>query len=172
MQIYGKEKVVKNIIFYVVISLVFAGCSFDSISKGAKENVGWNNAPKWVVNGNDGGYSAVGDAPIINKNVQFARTEATTAARGELIKRIETGVSTNLTKEGVRVDDKLNENIKSIVKEFAQHNIQGVSVEKTWIDDDGTRIYVLVKLDKETEKNLKAQLSKQFKELDPSRILE
>ncbi|WP_104696964.1 MULTISPECIES: LPP20 family lipoprotein [unclassified Helicobacter] len=151
--------------------LMLSGCMSGGISKEARESVGWTNAPKWVVNGNDGGYSAVGDAPIVDKNVQFARTEATAAARGELIKNIEAGVSTSLSKEGIRVDAQINEKIKSVVNEFAQHNLQGVGVEKTWIDDAGTRIYVLVKLDKESEKNLKNHLSKQFKELNSSNLM-
>lgn len=154
-----------------LVGLILSGCGSNNISKEAKENVGWENAPEWVVRGSDGGYSAVGDAPIVNKNVQFARAEATAAARGELIKRIETKVSTSLSKEGVRIDEQINENVKSAVNEFAQRNLQGVGVEKTWIDDAGTRIYVLVKLDKESEKNLKNHLTKQFKELKPSDLM-
>ncbi|CBG40473.1 LPP20 family lipoprotein [Helicobacter mustelae] len=154
-----------------LFALVLAGCAGNSISDQAKEAVGWENAPKWVLNGADGDYSAVGDAPIIDKNVQFARTEATTSARAELAKKIEVIVHTNLRKEGTRVNDQVDEVVKNIVQEAAQRDMQGVRVEDTWIDDDGARIYVLVRLDKSSTKELQNKLSKQFKDLKPSQIL-
>lgn len=153
-----------------VMGLVLAGCA-GGISKEAKESVGWSDAPQWVVDGHDGDYSAVGDAPIIDKNVQFARSEATASARGELAKRIEAMVSTNLTKEGVRMDSKITEKVSNEVKEFAQRNMQGIGVEKTWIDDKGTRIYILVRLNKGAQKDLQSKLAKQFENLTPSQIL-
>lgn len=155
-----------------VMGLVLAGCAGNSISKAAKESVGWQNAPQWVIDGHDGGYSAVGDAPIIDKNVQFARTEATASARSELAKRIEARVTSNLKKEGIRTDGQINENVNNTIKEAAQRNMQGVKVERTWIDDEGTRIYVLVRLDKESTKELQSKLAKQFKSLEPSKILD
>lgn len=150
------------------LGALFAGCASNSISKQAREAVGWKNAPKWVLNGYDGEYSAVGSAPIIDKNIQFARSEAMTSARGELSKRIESKIKATLTKEGERVDDKLNEKVKSIVSETTQHNIQGIKLKDTWIDDDGKNLYVLIHLDSSSTKRLKDHLSKQFEALPPS----
>ncbi|MCE3037982.1 LPP20 family lipoprotein [Helicobacter anatolicus] len=161
-----------KILLTSAIGLMLAGCAGNNISKEAREAVGWESAPQWVIDGHDGGYSAVGDAPIVDKNVQFARTEATAAARAELAKRIEARVLSNLTKQAVRTDGQIKEEVSNTIKEAAQRNLQGVKTEKTWIDDAGIRIYILVKLEKEATKDLQNKLAKQFKTLDPSKILD
>ena len=169
MQIYGKENAMNSLFKVILIGfvgIVFVGCGFDGISKEAKAKTGLMDAPNWVIQGNDGGYSAVGDAPIINKNIQFARSEATASARGELVKKIIVKTTAELKKESVRDNDSLSEKVTSIVNEFAKQNIQGVGAEKTWIDSSGTRLYVLVRLSKEDEKTLKMLLGKQFKDLE------
>ncbi len=154
-----------------LVGVILAGCA-GGISKEAKQAVGWSNAPQWVIDGNDGGYSAVGDAPIIDKNVQFARSEATTAAKAELMRRIQSTISSNLSKEGVRVDSQINEKVNYLVLEATKGNLQGVGVEKTWIDNQGTRIFILVKLSKEAQKQIQVELSKQFEVLQPEKLLE
>lgn len=150
----------KYIASSVIAGMLLVGCG-SGISDEALEATGLKGAPKWVIEGGEGLYSAVGDAPIINNNVNFARTEALAAARAEVAKQISVKVSSYLKKTTQRQDATLNEDIKNEITETAQKDLTNSSASAFWISDDGKRAYILVKLSEEAVNAVKKALEKQ-----------
>lgn len=150
----------KHIASSVIAGMLLVGCG-GGISDEALEATGLKGAPKWVIEGGEGLYSAVGDAPIINNNVNFARTEALAAARAEVAKQISVKVSSYLKKTTQRQDVTLNEDIKNEITETAQKDLTNSSASAFWISDDGKRAYILMKLSEEAVDAIKKALEKQ-----------
>lgn len=150
----------KSLASAVVAGILLVGCG-NGISDEALEATGLKGAPKWVINGGEGLYSAVGDAPIVNNNVNFARTEATATARAEVAKQISTKVESYLKKTTQRQDATLSEDVKNEVSEISGKDLVNSSVSAFWISDDGKRVYVLVKLSDEAVNAVKKALEKQ-----------
>lgn len=150
----------KHIASGVIAGMLLVGCG-GGISDEALEATGLKGAPKWVIEGGEGLYSAVGDAPIINNNVNFARTEALATARAEVAKQISVKVSSYLKKTTQRQDATLNEDIKNEITETAQKDLTNSSASAFWISDDGKRAYILVKLSEEAVDAVKKALEKQ-----------
>lgn len=144
----------------VIAGLLLSGCG-STISDSALEATGLKGAPKWVINGGEGLYSGIGDAPIIKNNVQFARTEALAAARAEIAKQIEVRINTYLQKITQRKDESLSEDARSEIREITKLDLIDSNLSAFWISDDGSRAYVLVKLSQkaiaEIRKKLKSQ---------------
>lgn len=150
----------KYIASAVVAGMLLVGCG-GGISDAALEATGLKGAPEWVIQGGEGLYSAVGDAPIINNNVNFARTEALAAARVEVAKQISVRVDSYLKKVTQRQDVALNEDVKNEISETSQKDLTNSSASAFWISDDGKRAYVLVKLSEDAVNAIKKALEKQ-----------
>lgn len=144
----------------VVAGMFLIGCGH-GISDAALEATGLKGAPTWVIQGGEGLYSAVGDAPIVNNNVNFARTEALAAARAEVAKQISVRVDSYLKKSTQRQDVALSEEVKTEINETSQKDLVNSSASAFWISDDGKRAYVLVKLSEEAITAIKKVLEKQ-----------
>lgn len=151
---------VKYVASAVLAGILFVGCG-NGISEAALEATGLKGAPSWVIQGGEGLYSAVGDAPIINNNVNFARTEALAAARAEVAKQISVKVDSYLKKSTQRQDATLSEEVKNEINETSQKDLINSSASAFWISDDGKRAYVLVKLSDEAIEAVKKVLEKQ-----------
>lgn len=150
----------KYIASSVLAGALLVGCG-SGISDAALEATGLKGAPSWVIQGGEGLYSAVGDAPILNNNVNFARTEALAAARAEVAKQISVKVESFLKKSTQRQDAALNEEVKNEISETSQKDLVNSSASAFWISDDGKRVYVLVKLSEEAIAAVKKALEKQ-----------
>lgn len=144
----------------VLAGALLVGCG-SGISDAALEATGLKGAPTWVIQGGEGLYSAVGDAPIVNNNVNFARTEALAAARAEVAKQISVRVDSYLKKSTQRQDVALSEEVKTEINETSQKDLVNSSASAFWISDDGKRAYVLVKLSEEAITAIKKVLEKQ-----------
>ena len=144
----------------VLVGALIVGCG-SGISDEALEATGLKGAPSWVIQGGEGLYSAVGDAPIVNNNVNFARTEATANARAEVAKQIGVKVESYLKKTTQRQDATLSEEVKNEITETANKDLVNTSISAFWISDDGKRAYVLVKLSDGAKEAVKKALEKQ-----------
>lgn len=144
----------------VLAGALLVGCG-SGISDAALEATGLKGAPSWVIQGGEGLYSAIGDAPILNNNVNFARTEALAAARAEVAKQISVKVESFLKKSTQRQDAALSEEVKNEIGETSQKDLVNSSASAFWISDDGKRVYVLVKLSEEAITAVKKALEKQ-----------
>ncbi|ANV97592.1 hypothetical protein BBW65_01670 [Helicobacter enhydrae] len=157
----------KRYMLYFVSALFFVGCG-THISEEALQKTGLKGAPSWVIEGGVGLYSGIGDAPIIDGNVNFARTEATAAARAEVSKQIGVKVTSYLNKQTDRKNKTLNEQVAGKIGENAQKYLTNTQPAGFWINDSGTRVYVLVKLaDKEVEAIKKNLMDNQ---IDPKEL--
>lgn len=159
----------KSILTAIVTGFFLAGC-VDGISEMALEATGLKGAPQWVINGGEGIYSGIGDAPIIKNNVQFARTEALAMARAEIAKQIETKINTYLQKNAQRKDAMISEEAKNEVKELARVDLIDSSLASFWISDDGSRVYVLVKLNEKTVAEIRKKLKNEQINVDELEI--
>lgn len=144
----------------VVAGMFLIGCGH-GISDAALEATGLKGAPTWVINGGEGLYTAVGDAPIIKNNVNFARTEALAAARVEVAKQIEVKVNSYLQKTTQRKDESLSEEVKNGINEAAKQDLVDSKPSAFWISDDGKRAYVLIKLSEEAVQEIRKKLKDQ-----------
>lgn len=150
----------KFILSLIAVGLLLVGCG-NGISDAALEATGLKGAPKWVINGGDGLYSGIGDAPIIKNNVQFARTEALAAARAEIAKQIEVRINSYLQKITQRKNENLSEDVKNEIKEIAKIDLIDSGLSAFWISNDGARVYVLVKLSEKATAEIRKKLKNQ-----------
>lgn len=150
----------KSILSLMAIGLFLVGCG-NGISDAALEATGLKGAPKWVINGGDGLYSGIGDAPIIKNNVQFARTEALATARSEVAKQIEVRINSYLQKNTQRKNENLSEDVKNEIKEITKMDLIDSGLSAFWISDDGTRVYVLVQLSEKAVAEIRKKLKNQ-----------
>lgn len=155
----------KSILGAIIAGLFLVGCG-NTISDAALEATGLKGAPKWVINGGEGLYSGIGDAPIIKNNVQFARTEALAAARAEVAKQIEVRINTYLQKIAQRKNEALSEEVKNEIKEVAKLDLVDSNLSSFWISDDGARAYVLVKLSEKAIAEIRKKLKNQKINID------
>lgn len=150
----------KYIFGAMVMGMLLVGCG-NGISDAALQATGLKGAPKWVVNGGDGLYSGIGDAPIIANNVQFARTEALAAARAEVAKQIEVKIDSYLQKSQQRQNTLVQEDVKNKIGEIAKMNLINSKPSAFWITEDGKRAYVLVKLEENVVQEIRKKLEEQ-----------
>lgn len=141
-------------------ALMLVGCGA-RISDEALEATGLKGAPKWVLEGGEGKYSAVGDAPIVSGNVNFARTEANAIARSELNKQIGVNLKSFLEKQTKRDNGNSNEKVIETIQESAKKYLIDTQPSGFWINDSGSRVYVLIKLSEEAIKTIRKTLKDQ-----------
>lgn len=136
---------IKNIVL-TLVGLLFIGCGSSvslQVSDQAMETAGLKGAPNWVLLGDsEAEYSAVGTAPIIDKDVSSAISLATSKARTELAAQMKLQVQGYVQTKGN--EGKVEE---------VTHKINDVTLSKTkpetvWITEDGSRVYVLVNINK------------------------
>lgn len=144
----------KWIAIATISAFLTVGCSSGGLSKEAQEALGLEGAPTWVTMA-DGPYSAVGSAPIVNRNIGFAKSEALTKARADLIKQLgnKIKVRTNITSQ--RKDATLSEEAKEEILSLAQLDLKDSQVADMWATPDGKAVFVMVKLSSDTVAKMK-----------------
>lgn len=167
----------KMLIGLALGALVLAGCGSKddalgvggkAIDKKALKALNLQGAPNWVINSGQGEMSAVGDAEVIAGNLGYARTEALANARDELARQISTEIAGEIknvaNSSGVGQDARIERATSQITSQSVAQSISGTKQTDTWITNDGSRIFVLIKLDEKNksalEKNIKQAVQK------------
>ena len=161
----------------VASAIIIAGCGDkdNALGEGAKkidkkalQALSIQGAPNWVLNAGQGDMSAVGDAPIINGDLGFARTEALALARDELARQVGVEVDSilnraaNASTSSSMQDSQLHTLSEHITKQSTSQLLSGTKQTDTWMTQDASRIFVLIKLSPELQAKLKANVKQQL----------
>lgn len=168
-----------------------AGCGSKEVTPDEQLPNEFAGAPSWVLEGcsaywgDDGGarICGVGDAKI-GRSMSIARTKATSRARTEISRTLETKVKNMMKDFQEQVTDgesEMNaEQFSSTTISLSKATLNGTSVQKTWISST-EQLYILVALDVEAFENsvremdnmsnklrsfIEARAKKSFAELD------
>ena len=168
-----------------------AGCGKDVTTPDEQLPNEFAGAPTWVLEGcsaywgDDGGarLCGVGDAKI-GRSMSVARTKATSRARAEISRTLETKVKSMLKDYQEQVTDgeteMTAEQFSSTTVSLSKATLVGTSVQNTWVSPTG-QLYMLVSLDLESFENsvhgmdemsdklrtfIEARAKKSFTELD------
>ncbi len=168
-----------------------AGCGSKVVTPDEQLPNEFAGAPSWVLEGcsaywgDDGGarICGVGDAKI-GRSMSIARTKATSRARTEISRTLETKVKNMMKDFQEQVTDgesEMNaEQFSSTTISLSKATLNGTSVQKTWVSQTG-QLYILVALDVEAFENsvremdnmsnklrsfIEARAKKSFAELD------
>lgn len=168
-----------------------AGCGSKEVTPDEQLPNEFAGAPSWVLEGcsaywgDDGGarICGVGDAKI-GRSMSIARTKATSRARTEISRTLETKVKNMMKDFQEQVtdgDSEMNaEQFSSTTISLSKATLNGTSVQKTWVSQTG-QLYILVALDVEAFENsvremdnmsnklrsfIEARAKKSFAELD------
>lgn len=168
-----------------------AGCGSKEVTPDEQLPNEFAGAPSWVLEGcsaywgDDGGarICGVGDAKI-GRSMSIARTKATSRARTEISRTLETKVKNMMKDFQEQVTDgesEMNaEQFSSTTISLSKATLNGTSVQKTWVSPTG-QLYILVALDVEAFENsvremdnmsnklrsfIEARAKKSFAELD------
>ncbi len=168
-----------------------AGCGKDVTTPDEQLPNEFAGAPTWVLEGcsaywgDDGGarLCGVGDAKI-GRSMSVARTKATSRARAEISRTLETKVKNMLKDYQEQVTDgeteMTAEQFSSTTVSLSKATLNGTSVQNTWVSPTG-QLYMLVALDLESFENsvrgmdemsdklrtfIEARAKKSFTELD------
>lgn len=150
-----------SVMVFVLFSMVFIGCSSKPIVEtpdiGGTGGVGvggavcFNGAPDWVIVSGEGeNLSAVGVAVIGKSGLQYARIEATAAARDEMARTLSIKVN-NMFKTfnqttGLGDDQSIDRVTVNVSKQLASQTISGSKQIGSWVSQCA-ELYVLVGLD-------------------------
>ncbi|AWK61786.1 MULTISPECIES: LPP20 family lipoprotein [Helicobacter] len=159
----------------VVAALLLIGCGGDdslgvggkSIDKKALKALNLKGAPNWVLNAGQGDMSAIGDAEIVGGDLGFARNEALALARDEIARQVSVSVKGSLLNAKSKTKSDMGDaSMQSITEEITKQStdtiLSGTKQTDTWITDDGSRIFVLAKLDEGNKAKLEANVKKQI----------
>ena len=168
-----------------------AGCGKDVTTPDEQLPNEFAGAPTWVLEGcsaywgDDDGVRlcGVGDAKI-GRSMSVARTKATSRARAEISRTLETKVKNMLKDYQEQVTDgeteMTAEQFSSTTVSLSKATLNGTSVQNTWVSPTG-QLYMLVALDLESFENsvrgmdemsdrlrtfIEARAKKSFTELD------
>lgn len=168
-----------------------AGCGKDVTTPDEQLPNEFAGAPTWVLEGcsaywgdDDGArLCGVGDAKI-GRSMSVARTKATSRARAEISRTLETKVKNMLKDYQEQVTDgeteMTAEQFSSTTVSLSKATLNGTSVQNTWVSPTG-QLYMLVALDLESFENsvrgmdemsdrlrtfIEARAKKSFTELD------
>lgn len=171
--------------------MVVAGCGKHVTTPDEQLPNEFAGAPSWVLEGcsaywgDDGGarLCGVGDAKI-GRSMSIARTKATSRARAEISRTLETKVKNMIKDFQEQVTDGESEmtaeQFSSTTVSLSKSTLTGTSVQKTWVSSTG-QLYILVALDVESFENsvremdqmssrlrtfIEARARKSFTELD------
>ena len=134
-----------------------AGCGKDVTTPDEQLPNEFAGAPTWVLEGcsaywgDDGGarLCGVGDAKI-GRSMSVARTKATSRARAEISRTLETKVKNMLKDYQEQVTDgeteMTAEQFSSTTVSLSKATLNGTSVQNTWVSPTG-QLYMLVALD-------------------------
>jgi hypothetical protein len=175
----------------LVTVVATAGCGKDVTTPDEQLPNEFAGAPTWVLEGcsaywgDDGGarLCGVGDAKI-GRSMSVARTKATSRARAEISRTLETKVKSMLKDYQEQVTDgeteMTAEQFSSTTVSLSKATLNGTSVQNTWVSPTG-QLYMLVALDLESFENsvrgmdemsdrlrtfIEARAKKSFTELD------
>lgn len=159
----------------VVAALLLIGCGGDnalgvggkSIDKKALKALNLKGAPNWVLNAGQGDMSAIGDAEIVGGDLGFARNEALALARDEIARQVSASVKGSLLNAKSKTKSDMGDaSMQSITEQITKQStdtiLSGTKQTDTWITDDGSRIFVLAKLDEGNKAKLEANVKKQI----------
>lgn len=159
----------------VVAALLLVGCGGENalgeggkaISKEALQATGMKGAPNWVLNGGQGDMSAIGDAEIVGGDMGFARNEAVALARDEIARQVSVKVEGVLQNAKSKSKSDMGDaSMQSATSQITEQSVStilsGTKQTDTWLTNDGSRIFVLVKLSPENKSKLEANVKKQI----------
>lgn len=159
----------------VVAAMLLIGCGGDnalgvggkSIDKKALKALNLKGAPNWVLNAGQGDMSAIGDAEIVGGDLGFARNEALALARDEIARQVSVSVKGSLLNAKSKTKSDMGDaSMQSITEQITKQStdtiLSGTKQTDTWITDDGSRIFVLAKLDEKNKAKLEANVKKQI----------
>lgn len=159
----------------IVAALLLIGCGGDnalgvggkSIDKKALKALNLKGAPNWVLNAGQGDMSAIGDAEIVGGDLGFARNEALALARDEIARQVSVSVKGSLLNAKSKTKSDMGDaSMQSITEQITKQStdtiLSGTKQTDTWITDDGSRIFVLAKLDEGNKAKLEANVKKQI----------
>lgn len=159
----------------VVAALLLIGCGGDnalgvggkSIDKKALKALNLKGAPNWVLNAGQGDMSAIGDAEIVGGDLGFARNEALALARDEIARQVEVKITGMLQNAKSKSKSDMGDaSMQSVTSQITEQSVSailsGTKQTDTWITDDGSRIFVLAKLDEKNKAKLEANVKKQI----------
>jgi len=140
-----------------------AGCGSKEVTPDDQLPNEFAGAPNWVLEGcsaywgDDGGarVCGVGSAKI-GRSMSIARTKATSRARTEISRTLETKVKNMVKDFQEQVTDGESEmtaeQFSSTTVSLSKSTLNGTTVQKTWISPSG-QLYILVALDVEAFEN-------------------
>ena len=143
--------------------IVTAGCGKNVTTPDEQLPNEFAGAPSWVLEGcnaywgDDGGarLCGVGDAKI-GRSMSIARTKATSRARAEISRTLETKVKNMIKDFQEQVTDGESEmtaeQFSSTTVSLSKSTLNGTSVQKTWVSST-SQLYILVALDVESFEN-------------------
>jgi hypothetical protein len=143
--------------------VAMAGCGKDVTPPDEQLPNEFAGAPNWVLEGcsaywgDDGGarLCGVGDAKI-GRSMSVARTKATSRARAEISRTLETKVQNMIKDYQEQVTDGESEmtaeQFSSTTVSLSKATLNGTSVQNTWVSPTG-QLYMLVSLDVESFEN-------------------
>lgn len=143
--------------------LVMAGCSSKVVSPADQLPNEFAGAPSWVLEGcsaywgDDGGarICGVGDAKI-GRSMSIARTKATSRARTEISRTLETKVKNMVKDFQEQVTDGESEmtaeQFSSTTVSLSKATLNGTSIQNSWVSPTA-QLYILVALDVEAFEN-------------------
>ncbi|MBJ18379.1 MAG: hypothetical protein CL933_03040 [Deltaproteobacteria bacterium] len=147
----------------VVTVAAMAGCGAREITPDEQLPNQFAGAPEWVLQGcsaywgDDGGarVCGVGDAKI-GPSMSIARTKATSRARTEISRTLETKVKNMVRDFQEQVADgepgMTAEQFSSTTVSLSKATLNGTSVQQTWVSP-ASQLYILVALDVEAFEN-------------------
>lgn len=157
------KKIVKSVVLAGVVAVAglgIVGCSSGGIGKVAQEKHGLKGAPAWVLgkSGSVGDFEAVGSAPIVGGDLDFARQEAMAAARQSMILKIYAYVDSKYEKtiqtHSELADNKMNHqrvtNSLNQLKQGAANKLPGTSQKEAFVSEKD-EYWVLLQMDKNAE---------------------
>lgn len=160
-----QNRIIRTFLGAAALSLVIAtaGCGSKEVTPDESRPNDFAGAPNWVLEGcsaywgDDGGsrICGVGDAKI-GSSMSVARTKATSRARTEISRTLETKIKNMVKDFQEQVTDGESEmsaeQFSSTTVSLSKATLNGTSVQKTWVSPSG-QLYILVALDVEAFEN-------------------
>ncbi len=164
--------------------LTMAGCAKDVTTPDEQLPSQFAGAPSWVLEGCDTYWEdddegvrlcGVGDAQI-GRSMSIARTKATSRARAEISRTLETKVKSMVKDFQEQVTDGESEmtaeQFSSTTVALSKQTLNGTTIKSTWVSPTGGLLDILVALDIESFQNsLRAmdEMSSQLREFIDAR---
>lgn len=149
------KKIVKSVVLAGAVALAGAamvGCSSGGIGKQAQEKHGLKGAPAWVLgkSGSVGDFEAVGSAPIVGGDLDFARQSMILKIYAYVDSKYEKTIQTH----SELVDNKMNHqrvtNSLNQLKQGAANKLPGTSQKEAFVSEKD-EYWVLLQMDKNAE---------------------